>query len=114
MRLHDQVMEYVAAGDVAAEGTHFLSTEGMMRHARESGRDTMIVATETGILHRMEQESPDKRFIPANRAAVCNFMKMITLPKLRDSLRDMRHEVSVPQAVAARARVPIERMVAIG
>jgi quinolinate synthase len=45
---------------------------------------------------------------------VCNFMKMITLPKLRDSLRDMRHEVSVPQAVAARARVPIERMVAIG
>jgi quinolinate synthase len=109
-----QVMEYVAAGDVAAEGTHFLSTEGMMRHARESGRDTMIVATETGILHRMEQESPDKRCIPANRAAVCNFMKMITLPKLRDSLRDMRHEVSVPQAVAARARVPIERMVAIG
>ena len=62
-----QVMEYVASGDVAAEGTHFLSTEGMMRHARESERDTMIVATETGILHRMEQESPGKRFIPANR-----------------------------------------------
>ena len=106
-----QVMEYVAAGDVAAEGTHFLSTEGMMRHARESDSDTMIVATETGILHRMEQESPGKRFIPANRGAVCNYMKMITLPKLRDSLRDMKHEVSVPPAVADRARVPIERMV---
>ncbi len=86
-----QVMEYVAAGDVAAEGTHFLSTEGMMRHARDSERDTMIVATETGILHRMEQESPDKTFIPANRAAVCKYMKMITLPKLRDSLRDMKY-----------------------
>jgi len=109
-----QVMEYVASGDVAAEGTHFLSTEGMMRHARESERDTMIVATETGILHRMKQESPDKRFIPANRAAVCKYMKMITLPKLRDSLRDMKHEVSVPPAIAERARVPIHRMVAIG
>ena len=109
-----QVMEYVAAGDAAAKGTHFLSTEGMMRHARESERNTMIVATETGILHRMEQESPDKRFIPANRAAVCNYMKMITLPGLRDSLRDMKYEVSVPPAVADRARVPIERMVSIG
>jgi quinolinate synthase len=109
-----QVMEYVAAGDVGAEGTHFLSTEGMMRHARESDRDTMIVATETGILHRMEQESPDKTFIPANPAAVCKYMKMITLPKLRDSLREMKHVVTVPADVADRARVPIERMVSIG
>ena len=109
-----QVMEYVAAGDVAADDTYFLSTEGMMRHARDSDKDTMIVATETGILHRMELESPDKTFIPANRAAVCKFMKMITLPKLRDSLRDMKHEVSVPPAIADRARVPIERMVGIG
>jgi quinolinate synthase len=73
----------------------------------------MIVATETGILHRMEKESPDKRFIPANEAAVCRYMKMITLPKLRDSLRFGQYEVRVPPAVAERARVPIERMVAI-
>ena len=85
-----------------------------MRHARDSEHDTMIVATETGILHRMEQESPDKTFIPANRAAVCKYMKMITLSNLRDSLRDMKHVVTVPPAVADRARVPIERMVAIG
>jgi quinolinate synthase len=62
----------------------------------------------------MEQESPDKTFIPANRAAVCKYMKMITLPKLRDSLRDMQHVVTVPAEIADRARVPIERMVAIG
>jgi quinolinate synthase len=109
-----QVMEYVAAGDVAAEDTYFLSTEGMMRHARESAKDTMIVATETGILHRMEQESPDKRFIPANRSAVCKYMKMITLPKLRDALRELRPEVRVDPEIARRARVPIERMVGIG
>jgi quinolinate synthase len=108
-----QVMEYVAAGDVAAEDTYFLSTEGMMRHARESDKEKMIVATETGILHRMELESPDREFIPANRAAVCKYMKMITLPKLRDSLGEMKYEVRVPSEVAERARLPIERMVAI-
>jgi quinolinate synthase len=108
-----QVMEYVAAGDVASEGTHFLSTEGMMRHAHASDSDTMIVATETGIIHRMEQESPGKRFIPANEAAVCKYMKMITLPKLRDSLRELKYEVRVPDEIARRARLPIERMVSI-
>jgi quinolinate synthase len=108
-----QVMEYVAAGDVAAEGTHFLSTEGMMRHARASDKEKMIVATETGILHRMRQESPDKHFIPANEAAVCKYMKMITLPKLRESLLELKHQVRVAPAVAERARVPIERMVSI-
>jgi quinolinate synthase len=109
-----QVMEYVAAGDVAAEGTHFLSTEGMMRHARDSEKDTMIVATETGIMHRMRRENPDKQFVAANEAAVCRYMKMITLPKLRDSLQDMKFEVHVPEEIAERARVPIERMVSIG
>jgi quinolinate synthase len=109
-----QVMEFVASGDVGAENTHFLSTEGMMRHARASDNETMIVATETGILHRMQEESPHKRFIPANEAAVCRYMKMITLPKLVDSLRNLRHEVRVSPDIAARARVPIERMVAIG
>ncbi len=109
-----QVMEFVASGDVGAQDTHFLSTEGMMRHARASDSDTMIVATETGILHRMQMESPDKSFIAANDAAVCRYMKMITLPKLVDSLRNLRHEVRVPPEIAAKARVPIERMVAIG
>jgi quinolinate synthase len=109
-----QVMEYVAAGDVAADETYFLSTEGMTRHAASSDRDTMIVATETGILHRMELQSPGKRFIPANPDAVCRYMKMITLPKLRDALRELAPEVRVDPETARKARVPIERMVAIG
>ena len=109
------VMEYVAAGDVAAEGVHMLSTGGMLRYARgaEPGR-TAIVATETGMLHGLRQAAPDVDFIAANEAASCRYMKMITLPKLRDALRDGAPVVKVPAAVAARARTPIERMVAIG
>jgi quinolinate synthase len=107
------VMEYVAAGDVDAENTHMLSTSGMLTHARESDADTFIVATEIGMLHPLEQENPGKTFVPANSAAVCQYMKMITLPKLRDALRDMRPVVTVDPGIAERARVPIERMVAI-
>jgi quinolinate synthase len=108
-----QVMEYVAAGDVDAEHTHMLSTGGMLNFARESDASEFIVATETGMLHPLIEENPGKEFIPANRAAVCQFMKMITLPKLRDALRDLSPQVKVDPALAERARVPIERMVAI-
>jgi quinolinate synthase len=108
-----QVMEYVAAGDVDPERTHMLSTGGMLKFARESEADTFIVATETGMLHPLAKENPGKDFIPANRAAACRYMKMITLPKLRDALRDLRPQVRVEPELAERARVPIERMVAI-
>ena len=108
------VMEYVAAGDVEPEGVHMLSTGGMLRYAREHHGGTAIVATETGMLHPLRRAAPDTEFIAANEAAHCRFMKMITLPKLRDALRDGVHEVKVPSAVADRARVAIERMVAIG
>jgi quinolinate synthase len=57
--------------------------------------------------------APEANLIEANRMAFCKYMKMITLPKLRDSLRNLRFEVRVPADVAKRARVPIERMVSI-
>jgi quinolinate synthase len=111
------VMEYVVAGDVASAGVHMLSTGGMLRYARglaaSGGSATAIVATETGMLHPLRQAAPDVEFIAANEAAHCRFMKMITLPKLRDALRDDVHEVKVPARIAEPARVPIERMVAI-
>ena len=109
-----QVMEFVAAGDVDPERTHMLSTGGMLDFARSSDAREFIVATETGMLHPLSKENPDKRFIPANRAAACRYMKMITLPKLRDALRDLAPAVKVDPALAERARVPIDRMVAIG
>ena len=108
-----QVMEYVASGDVDPEHTHMLSTGGMLDFARNSAADTFIVATETGMLHPLEKENPGKSFVPANRAAACRFMKMITLPKLRDCLRDLAPRVQVAPELAERARVPIERMIAI-
>ncbi len=107
------VMEYVASGDVASEGVHMLSTGGMLKYAEEHPDREAIVATETGMLYPMQKAAPDAHLIPANSRAECVYMKMITLPKLRDSLRDLRYEVKVPEAVAERARVPIERMVAI-
>jgi quinolinate synthase len=109
-----QVMEYVASGDVDAQGVHMLSTSGMLRHAREHPEQEMIVATETGMLYPMQEAAPAAQLVAANEAAVCRYMKMITLPKLRDSLRDLKYEVKVPEQIAERARVPIERMVAIG
>ncbi|WP_205699731.1 quinolinate synthase NadA [Conexibacter sp. SYSU D00693] len=111
-----QVMEYVAAGDVATEGVHMLSTGGMLDYAAEhkgEGR-TVIMATETGMLHPLRMAAPDLDFVAANEAASCRYMKMITLPKLRDCLRDLSGEVKVPVDLAQRARLPIERMVAIG
>ncbi len=109
-----QVMEFVASGDIDPERTHMLSTGGMLDFARESDADEFIVATETGMLYPLEQANPGKSFIPANRMAACKYMKMITLPKLRDTLRDMSPVVQVDPAIAERARIPIERMVAIG
>ena len=108
------VMEYAAAGDIAPEGVHMLSTGGMLRYAGEArpGK-TAIVATEIGMLHPLRQAAPDTEFIAANERAACTYMKMITLPKLRNGLRDGVHEVKVPEEVAKLARVPIERMVAI-
>jgi quinolinate synthase len=108
------VMEYVAAGDVAADGVHMLSTGGMLSYAeRAAPGGSVIVATEVGMLHPLRLAAPDTDFIAANEAASCRFMKMITLPKLRDALRDGVSVVSVGPDTAAAARVAIERMVAI-
>ena len=111
------VMEYVAAGDLDSDGVHMLSTGGMLRYAAEAaadpGRRKAIVATEIGMLHPLREAAPDTEFIAANERAACAYMKMITLPKLRDSLRELRYEVKVPADIAEKARIPIERMVSI-
>jgi quinolinate synthase len=109
-----QAMEFVASGDVDAGGVHMLSTSGMLRHVTEHPEGEFIVATETGMLYPLKQAAPRARLVEANRMASCRYMKMITLPKLRNSLRDLKHEVKVPPRIAQRARIPIERMVRIG
>jgi quinolinate synthase len=96
------------------ERTQILSTEGMLDYARRSPKSRFVVATETGILHRLNGALPGKRFEAAREDAICRYMKMITLPKLRDALAELRHEVVVAPELAARARGAIDRMVAIG
>ena len=109
-----QALEYVASGDISSEGVHMLSTSGMLEHVQSHPDGEFIVATENGMLYPLQQAAPQASLIEANRMAFCKYMKMITLPKVRDSLRDLKVEVKVSPEIAERARVPIERMVAIG
>ncbi|MBJ7608431.1 MAG: quinolinate synthase NadA [Candidatus Dormibacteraeota bacterium] len=102
-----------SSGDLPGPTTVVTSTEGMVRRAAESPASTFIVATEVGILHRMEKVIPGKRFLPASRGAVCQYMKMITLPKVAASLETLTPRVTVAPEIAARARVAIERMLAV-
>lgn len=106
-------MHYAASGDIPGDKTRILSTGGMMKHARASDSKEFVVATETGILHRLKKENPQKSFFPLRDDMVCQFMKMITLPKLLNSLKNLEFEVKVPKKIAERARIPIERMLAL-
>jgi quinolinate synthase len=94
--------------------THILSTEGMVNFAKQSGASRFRIATETGIIHRLQKDAPGKTFLPVNEKAVCRFMKTITLEKTRDALRDWKHEIVVDPEIAARAKLAIDRMVALG
>jgi len=92
------------------------STAALLNHARQSACREFIVATESGILHQMRRECPDKTFIPApaeDATCACNncaYMKLNTLRKLRDCLRDLSPEVTVDPEIAAKAVRPIRRM----
>jgi quinolinate synthase len=110
------VVEAMSAGALSGNGSpvQILSTEGMINRPQQSGADTFIVATETGILHRLRRANPSKTFIAASDRAECAYMKVTTLDKVRDSLIHMQHVITVPPDIAARARLAIERMVAIG
>jgi quinolinate synthase len=90
-----------------------LSTEGIYKRPAVSKAPEFIVATEVGILHRLEKEYPDKTFIPASADAICGYMKKITLEKVLWSLQDLKYEVKVPPEIAAKAKLAIDRMVAI-
>jgi quinolinate synthase len=108
------MVEAMSAGAVDPENVHILSTEGMIKRPAQTSQDTFIVATEIGILHRLRRENPTKHFIAANDRASCSYMKVTTLPKVRDALLYMQHRITVPDDIAARARVAIDRMVSIG
>ncbi len=105
-----QFLYFSQKGDFDLPLVQVYSTEGMIRHAQHSSADKFLVATETGILHRMKKENPSKTFLPVKEDAVCQYMKTITLEKVYQSLKDMVYEVRVPVETANRARLSIQRM----
>ena len=93
---------------------HFLSTEAMINKSKETDSKNLIIATETGVIHKMKKLSPDKNFIPINRSATCKYMKMITLDKVLSALKSERPEVKVAKDISIKAKTAIDRMVSIG
>jgi quinolinate synthase len=106
-------MFYASDGLLKKTRTFILSTGGMVRRSRESNAQNFIVATETGLIYRLEKENPQKNFIPANPEAICQYMKLITLEKVLHSLKEEVYEVKVDEEIARRARRAIERMLSI-
>jgi quinolinate synthase len=101
-------------GDLPADRTHILSTGGMADIAASLTSPTTLVATEIGMLHQLQRLNDRTTFIPMNPQASCRYMKMNTPDLLLRCLREGRDEVTVPEAIAVRARRSVERMVAVG
>jgi quinolinate synthase len=100
--------------EVIALADEVLSTEGMINFARKTEAREIIVGTEIGLLHRLRKENPGKTFYPASALATCPNMKLTNLEKLLWSLEEEKTEITVPQAIADRARNAIQKMVEIG
>jgi len=107
------------AESILGHADHVASTSGLIKYVQSSPAKTFIIATESGILHKMQQMAPDKELIPAppeDDSCSCNecpFMRLNTLEKLYLCLRDLAPEVDVPEPVRVRALRPIERMLAM-
>lgn len=104
----------VGAGVVPEERTKILSTGGMITAAKETTASTVLVATETGMIHQLQKAAPQVDFQPVNRAAVCKYMKMITPAKLLRSLQTGSDEVTLEREIADAARKSLEKMNSIG
>ena len=98
---------------VKAVSDKLLSTGQMLKFARQSDAKKFIIATETGIIHTLKKENPDKEFYPVSARALCPNMKRITLDKVLWSLEDMHYKITVPTDIAAKAKNALEKMVAI-
>jgi quinolinate synthase len=94
-------------------GLKVRSTEGMINQARQSSASEFVVATEIGILHRLQKENPEKTFLPIDNEMSCKYMKMITLEKLHRALKDDVYHVAVKEDTRLKALKSIERMISI-
>ena len=106
-------MRQMAQGTMPANMMQFRSTQGMVQFVRETPQKVVIMATEVGNIYPLSKAAPGKTVIPASPEAICAYMKQNTLRRVYHSLRDGIHEITVDQELAARARIPIERMLSI-
>lgn len=83
------------------------STSQMMKYACSCENNQVVIGTEIGLVHRLKKECPGKEYIPLNDAAICRFMKQITLKSIRDSLKEMKNRVVVDENLAKKAREKI-------
>ena len=90
------------------------STEGMVRHARSSHLDEFIIGTESGMIHRLENEFPEKKFYTVSDYTICPAMKMVTLPDVVRSLENLEYVVTIPDAVQESAKRALDRMLQVG
>lgn len=90
-----------------------LSTEGMTQYVNQSDSKEFIIATETGILHRMKKDNPEKKFYAGSDEAVCGYMKQNTLEKVVHSLERLEYRIQVPEEIAKKAKRAIDRMLEI-
>jgi quinolinate synthase len=116
IRLHPQAKVMVhpeCIPEVIALADEALSTGRMCKYAKESEAKEFIVGTEVGIVYRLQQDNPGKKFYPASELAVCPNMKRTTLEKVLWSLEEMKEEVRVPDDIRQKAKKAIDRMLTI-
>jgi len=115
-KLHPQAKVMVhpeCLASVVALADVVLSTSQMAKYVQEDSAKEFIVGTESGLIYRLKQDNPDKDFYLASQRAVCPNMKRTTQEKVLWALEDLKDEVRVPDAIRNKARLAIERMLAI-
>jgi quinolinate synthase len=92
---------------------YFYSTSGILNHVANSPKNHFVIATETGVMHKLQKDNPGKVLIPVSEKAICKEMKKVTLEALYYALKNDRYVVQVPEEVAKKAIIPVERMMAL-
>ncbi len=99
--------------EVVALADHVGSTSGILRYAKESNADTLIIGTEEGLIHRLQIENPDKKFLPLRERFICPNMKKTTLEKVVNSLEKMEFEIKIPEDIRIKAYNALARMLEV-
>ena len=99
--------------DVVALGDYVGSTSGIINYATASDKDTFIICTEMGVLYKLKQKNPGKTFYSVGHRQFCPNMKRITLENVRDTLRDLKNQVELPEDLRLKAKKALDEMLRI-